>query len=58
MSNSVSMNNPRQALTEEQMDAGMQTGRKGYVRCIRCNTEVFAPNARNHASHCKKRLAT
>lgn len=55
MSHSVSVNNPNQALTEEELDAGMQRGRKGYVRCLRCNSEVFAPNARNHASHCRRR---
>lgn len=54
MSHSVSMLDPHQALTEEEIDSGMQRGRKGYVRCLRCNTEVFAPNARNHAAHCRK----
>lgn len=53
MSHSVSIDDPRRALTEEELDAGEKRGRKGYVRCLRCNSEVFAPNARYHASHCE-----
>lgn len=55
MSHSVSVKNPRQALREEDVEGGVQQrGRKGYVRCLRCNSEVFAPNARYHAIHCEQ----
>lgn len=54
MSHSVSVSNPHQALSDEDIDAGMRRGRKGYVRCLSCNSEVFAPNARYHASHCER----
>jgi len=52
MSNTVLRDNQFQALTEEQKKSGVQSGRKGYVRCLACNAEVFAPNTRRHAQKC------
>lgn len=28
--------------------------KKGYLRCIKCNNQVYAPNARYHAHHCAR----
>ena len=52
MSHTVSLQDPTLALTQDEIESGMEHGRKGYVRCTKCNSEVFAPNARYHASIC------
>jgi len=54
MSNTVLMDNPLKAPTLAQLKAGVRTGRKGYVRCLSCNAEVFAPNTKRHAQVCGK----
>lgn len=55
MSHTVSKNNPRMALTEEEIENGLPHGKKGHVRCLVCNMEVFAPNTRFHSSTCQKK---
>lgn len=52
VSSSVTLSDPFSAPTLEDVDKGVRTGRKGYVRCLYCNAEVFAPNASYHASTC------
>lgn len=52
MSSSVALADPTFAPSSNQIEAGAKVGRKGYVRCLCCNSEIFAPNARYHASIC------
>lgn len=52
LSASVARDNPMYAPTNDEIERGIQVGRKGYVRCMRCNAEVFAPNARHHSLTC------
>lgn len=52
ISSTVAMNDPNHAPTHEEKKRGVCTGRKGYVRCLACNEEVYAPNARHHAAAC------
>lgn len=52
MSSTVLRENQYKAPTRAQQNSGEASGRKGYVRCLACNTEVFAPNTRRHAKMC------
>lgn len=52
LSSSVSTRDPALAPTEIQRKKGIKVGRKGYVRCVYCNTEIFAPNSKRHAAVC------
>lgn len=51
ISSSVSVSDPTRAPTEEERKKGF-VGKKGHVRCLRCNVEVYAPNARHHKAAC------
>lgn len=53
MSNTVAMDDPNYVPSREDIKRGVITGRKGYVRCVSCNAEVFAPNARAHSMACR-----
>lgn len=55
ISSTVDINDPLTAPSVKQQRLGARLGRKGYVRCIYCNTEVYAPNAKHHAASCKNR---
>lgn len=55
ISSTVDINDPYSAPSAKQQKMGIRTGKKGYVRCVSCNTEVYAPNAKHHAANCKKR---
>lgn len=52
MSNSVSLADPHYSPTLEEIENGIAIGKKGWVRCLVCNIEIFAPNAKYHASIC------
>lgn len=54
MSNTVLLSDCRVAPTTAQLKAGAIVGRKGYTRCLDCNTELFAPNTRRHALSCSQ----
>lgn len=54
ISSTVSLSDPFFAPSEDEIRDGIKVGKKGYVRCLLCNAEVFAPNARSHASNCLK----
>lgn len=54
MSNTVLLGNPHKAPTLAEIRAGQTAGRKGYVRCLSCNAEVFAPNTRRHMTVCEE----
>lgn len=56
MSNTVLLDDPFKAPTREQLKAGARVGRKGYTRCLRCNTEQHAPNTKRHLSLCRGKL--
>lgn len=55
ISSTVDIDDPHRAPPPKQHHSGLRAGRKGYVRCVFCNTEVYAPNAKHHAGSCKKR---
>ena len=55
ISSTVHIDDPRKAPTVAEKRLGVRTGRKGYVRCLACNAEVYAPNARHHAAVCVQR---
>ncbi|CAN8073815.1 unnamed protein product [Agarophyton chilense] len=55
ISRSVALENPHEAPSDLEKNRGVKTGRKGYVRCLACNGEVYAPNAKHHAAACSKR---
>lgn len=52
ISSTVSVQDPNVAPTNDELEKGARVGRKGYVRCVACNCEVFGPNARSHAAVC------
>lgn len=56
MSNTVLLSNPRVAPTLVELKGGAVVGRKGYTRCVACNTELFAPNTRRHVLSCCESL--
>lgn len=58
ISSTVDIDDPRRAPAQIQQHSGTRAGRKGYVRCVYCNAEVYAPNAKHHAASCKKRSST
>lgn len=51
-SNSVSVHDPMHSPSVEERQTGVPVGRSGYVRCLVCNAEVFAPNSKHHAQIC------
>lgn len=51
-SNSVSVDDPTHSPSAEERQTGVSVGRSGYVRCLICNAEVFAPNSKHHAQIC------
>ena len=51
VSSSVSIIDPTRAPTEEERRQGL-VGKKGQVRCLKCNVEVHAPNSRHHRAIC------
>ncbi|KAI0561074.1 hypothetical protein FGB62_93g021 [Gracilaria domingensis] len=57
ISRTVTIENPFEAPSDFEKKRGARTGRKGYVRCLACNTEVYAPNAKHHAAACTRRRA-
>lgn len=58
ISSTVDINDPNSAPSQGQQHLGVRTGRKGYVRCVYCNAEVYAPNAKHHAVSCTKRSSS
>eukprot|EP00178_Gracilaria_changii_P004322 TRINITY_DN167_c0_g1_i1.p1 TRINITY_DN167_c0_g1~~TRINITY_DN167_c0_g1_i1.p1 ORF type:complete len:237 (-),score=34.95 TRINITY_DN167_c0_g1_i1:791-1501(-) len=58
ISRTVTIENPFEAPNDFEKKQGARTGRKGYVRCLACNTEVYAPNAKHHAAACARRKAS
>lgn len=56
MSRTVLLNDPNRA--PELGASQRESGRKGYVRCLTCNEEVFAPNTRRHAKVCSRKPTT
>ena len=52
ISSTAHIDDPRKAPTAAEKRRGVRTGRKGYVRCLACNAEAYAPNARHHAAVC------
>ncbi|PXF45839.1 hypothetical protein BWQ96_04376 [Gracilariopsis chorda] len=57
ISRTVNLENPYKAPSDAERKRGAKTGRKGYVRCLACNAEVYAPNAKHHAAACAHRRA-
>lgn len=54
MSSSVLLSDPKKAPSILESDSRQRTGRKGYTRCLKCNTETYGPNTSRHVCNKKR----